>query len=399
MRQYARILFSFFLGCMLPLMLYGIWMFNAQRSPVNLEARIVAKIHEEMSACREDPDRRLSCYEEAAGTLLKTYGLFDLMHAFEIAEEDTGIYQQCHAFTHYLGREAYGKEGSVQATYPSCTEACWGGCYHGVIEAHLALMGLILGVDDAKIIDEVIQTCGAAHEYAVPLEHAECLHGLGHALMYITGEDLFRSLEFCDALGEQASICYGGVFMENSSASTNKDHPPKYINPDDPLYPCSILPKQYLASCYRYQSSHFHIISERDPAKVSELCMRVPAAYRVGCFEVMGSNQVGNSDDYVQGRINCAFASAPYEVSCTQGMAGAIGIRFPKEPERMFAFCADVSKDMQTACYARAGQTLVTTQSDPIVREQLCTEQVPDVLHVLSCLGVSTEEIEALTGE
>lgn len=398
---YATIGLLILLRIGVPLTGYLLWYQYEERPLEGQMSDLVLHITRELHACQGDAEVRLHCQSELAKTLLEKYPLVDVMLSLESAEADPKVYARCHSLTHYLGREEYRKGGDIRSIYPSCNEACWGGCYHGVVEAHLENRDLVPGSDDAAIVAEIIATCGSKNDYALPLQHSECLHGLGHALMYVTSDDLFRSLEYCDVLGkDEAVICYGGVFMENSSASTNKDHPPKHVDPDDPMYPCTVLPERYLATCYAYQSSHFRKnVVQGDWQKVAELCMQAPLPYRVSCFESMGSGQIGHSRDYSKGRTNCAFAPEPYEESCIKGMVGPIGLRSPKEPERMFAFCAELSGSLKAACYDRAGDTLSDINIDPSVRERLCMESIDDVEQQLICLGSSEEDMRSLTGD
>jgi hypothetical protein len=83
-----------------------------------------------------------------------------------------------------------------------------------------------------------------------------CVHGLGHGLMYVEGHNLFKALELCDKLTDDwdSESCYGGVYMENVIAN-GKDHISKYLKEDDLLYPCNVVDEKYKQQCYLMQSS------------------------------------------------------------------------------------------------------------------------------------------------
>ena len=92
---------------------------------------------------------------------------------------------------------------------------------------------LLNAQDQTMIRREIATVCGKETDYAAPLTYRECVHGLGHGAMYITDSDLNQALALCNALSNQKDqeACYSGVFMENSSSSTNIDHPSKFIDP------------------------------------------------------------------------------------------------------------------------------------------------------------------------
>jgi hypothetical protein len=287
------------------------------------------------------------------------YSLGEVMQSMTTAEADPVVYARCHEVTHYLGRDGYEKNKSVPKSYALCTEACWGGCYHGVMEQYFADKNFTLGVDDDKIAHELTTICGTRRDYTMPGEYNECIHGLGHAMMFITNEDLIRSLKYCDLLQDQGyrETCYGGVFMENSSSSTNRDHPSAYIDLSDPLYPCDILDEQYLSICYRYQSSYFSEISKYDWKKVSQLCELEPQAYKNSCYGMIGSNQVGYTSKYDVMRADCALVPPEYQTDCITGVVSSIGARFKSEQERMLDFCSGVVEAAKESCYRQAGYT------------------------------------------
>ena len=81
----------------------------------------------------------------------------------------------------------------------------------------------------------------------------QCLHGLGHAVMYFTENQLGNSLQACDTLPDDwsRSSCYGGVFMENvfSTVPEKRD-----ISASDSHYPCSRVDAKYRGECYLMQT-------------------------------------------------------------------------------------------------------------------------------------------------
>lgn len=179
--------------------------------------------------------------------------------------------------------------------------------------------------------------------------------------MFVTTADLPRSLALCDHLpGETAKErCYSGVFMENSSSSTNLDHPSRYINAADLYYPCTRLAERYLKICYRYQSSHFSLITHQDWKKVADLCLGVPTSYQEECFRTVGTNQVGATPDMHQWKTNCASMPAAYQSTCVQGVVASLTYRFVGDVRKVEDFCRLTRPDLQEACL---GQLVAATR-------------------------------------
>jgi len=318
---------------------------------------IKSYIREQMTRCEETGGKG-RCYEVVAKLVMRKHSLDEVMHEMLSAEQYPVVYSRCHELAHFLAREGYKKNKSVPESYGMCTEACWGGCYHGVMEQHFGEKGFSLGGgDDDKIAREMMVVCGVKEDFEEPKKFFECLHGLGHAMMFITNGDLPNSLRYCDMLGEvqRSETCYGGVFMENSSSSTSRDHPSSYLDPENPLYPCTILDEKYLSSCYHYQSSYFSFLTGFDWKKTSDMCEGVPSPYQKDCFGTFGSNQVGFTQDYSVMRANCALVPSEYYPKCVQGAVGAIGIRFGREPTRMLDFCSQVPDSVKMNCYSHVG--------------------------------------------
>src|SRR3989344_4745084 len=183
-----------------------------------------------------------NCYAEAAADFFRLFGTKKVLDIFEAEESKPQIFARCHEAAHYLGRLEYKDKQSIREAYRQCSPVCHGGCYHGVIEGYF-LQKNIYVYGNQNITSEILGTCGKLEDYGQPRLYYECLHGIGHAMMLISGDELPDSLKLCDNLrnDEEREACYSGAFMESSSSSTNEYHTSKYTKADDPLYPCDIL--------------------------------------------------------------------------------------------------------------------------------------------------------------
>jgi len=251
---------------------------------------------------------------------------------------------------------------------------CWGGCYHGVMEQYFDEKNIPLYTSDtSQISQEIVNACGKQEDHDTSREYFECLHGIGHAMMFITIGDLPYSLSLCDNLNENPGrqACYGGVFMESSSSSTS--HPSNFIKEDDPMYPCNILDEKYLGTCYMYQSSHFAQISHFDWVEVGKLCKKVPEQYREGCFIIIGSNQVGSYMEPEKFVKTCnSFEETNHREDCYKGVLSALGGRFIEELEPMEKFCKLLADTDKPQCYTLLGSNINQWTNDPSDFEFVC---------------------------
>lgn len=193
--------------------------------------------------------------------------------------------------------------------------------------------------------------------------------------MFVTDGDLPRSLKLCDVFSDRGEreTYYGGVFMENSSSSTNTDHPGKFIKADNPMYPCNILDKQYLSECYRYQSSYFAIYSKSDWAKVANLCSQVPNDYQLECFQTIGTNQVGYTQDFSQMKKNCGLIKEDnLRNICIQGIVVSLAGRYVNKSEKLIEFCQLVDAENKKSCFEQLGTAISAWYKYSVEAEKIC---------------------------
>lgn len=325
------------------------------------------------------------CYKKAAQILYKQFGLKKSLDLLAGNENFPEVYARCHEVTHFLSRSEYEKLGSIADVYSQCNSTCHGGCYHGTLEAYLKEKNL----DPDGIKSEFPKICGQIQQYSAPIVFNECLHGLGHAAMFVTDGDLITSLALCDALDGQEQIerCYSGTFMENSSSSTNRDHPGKFVKADDPMYPCNSLEEKYLGLCWRYQSSYFSIISQQDWKKVVSLCLQVPRKYQEECFRTIGTNQVGFTADISKMKEDCALVPENFQEICIAGVVSSFAYRFVGDASKMINFCNIVDEQEKEICFKQIGLGVLDwSGNNQLVRNE-CSK-IKDLKGASLCLSV-----------
>ena len=319
-------------------------------------------VRAQMKACY-DSGGKDNCYKKVAEDLSDKFGLKKTLAVFAANEDQPEIFARCHEATHYLSRNEYRKTGSVPQVYSQCDSTCHGGCYHGVLEQYIKDKGLAY----EALFSEFPKVCGKSEDFASPLVFNECHHGLGHAAMFVTDMDVPGSLALCDALQDLnlQERCWSGVFMENSSSSTNNDHPGRYVKAEDPLFPCNTLDQKYAKLCYRYQSSHFALITNHNWSETAKLCLKVPNDYQNDCVRTIGTNQVGFTQDTNVMRNNCSLMpNSHFQEVCYTGVISSFAYRYVGDMGKMESFCASIEKSFQEACIKQIGSSVVDWSKD-----------------------------------
>lgn len=296
------------------------------------------------------------CYHDAARRFHKEFGASRTLQSLASTESNPVVFEGCHATAHFLGREEYERVGDVGKALAIGSPICFAGYYHGVLEGYLAeARGDLTGSGGGVTLKKFVAACGDPTSFLISQDYYECLHGLGHALL-VGIEDLPKSLETCDMLSSssEAQWCYSGVFMENSTSSTNRDHSSAYLKKDDPSYPCSILAERYLPMCYTLQTFYVAELAHYDWPRIFSWCGTIPAAYQDKCFNAIGQVLVGFTRDINVMMHNCALAmQASDRHACIQGVVGALAERYPRELGQMATFCNGVKDDDRGLCYER----------------------------------------------
>jgi hypothetical protein len=346
---------------------------------------VVRSVTEGIRACQA-AERTLSCYRALATRLFGEYALPDIFSAVETAERDPDVLEGCHSLMHFTGQAAYLASRNVSQSLGNGNPVCFAGYYHGVLEEYLTERRA--DAEDPKTRAEIPGLCEPVREQSQK-RYNECLHGLGHALMFLTDTDLPESLRLCDLLpsaGEQ-NWCYSGVFMENSTSATNREHPSPYLKPEDPLYPCTILDERYLTMCYTLQSFYFAELEKYDWERTAAWCMKVPDAYRPGCFHAIGQTQVGFTQDEKLMVTNCSLMPTDDgRTMCIRGAAGSLFERYNDGLGRMLALCAVTNGEDANACYRTFVDTMRMTGISADERATLCA-RVPEDLRAKCAAG------------
>lgn len=306
----------------------------------------------EAISCTDAKSSDFSCWQQHYTALVTDQtpevALADAKHEYD---SNGFIKTNCHQVTHVIGRAAALKYKTLAETYSHGDDFCASGYYHGALETIAQKIGA------ANIKSEVPNICQTfAKSSPYKLSHYNCVHGLGHGIMAIENDDLYKSLEVCDRLDGtwQQESCYGGVFMENVMNDINKGVHPSTFKADDPMYPCTAVADTYKSACYMNQTSHALQVINYDYQKMFDLCAASPQPHASTCYQSLGRDVSGISVNDQDLTVQRCMLGATFEArdNCFTGAVKDFVWHYHQESEGL-AMCAAIP-DQQLAANCKS---------------------------------------------
>jgi hypothetical protein len=269
--------------------------------------------------------RTAECLDPLFREALKTHSTLEaLQHVQRLEATDAEIRRDCHPVVHAIGRETFRLKGSIHESFAACDQTCHSGCYHGSVERFLRGESLYAGADQHPSQWELRQKAAAACDPTVPLRlRYQCLHGLGHAIMFFAAYNLDNALDVCDALPDEWSqnSCYGGVFMENVVGSANGKRAP---GGTDYHAPCNRVAGKYRRECYGMQTSRMAELGLA-PERILDECTKAGELGAL-CAQSLGRDLSNDSRLGEHGAVarKCELASGDFRRACVRGVAYAL---------------------------------------------------------------------------
>ena len=302
--------------------------------------------------CLDADSTNFDCYETYYTKLVKESGIVaafsDLRNRYKT---NSYVQSQCHPLTHVIGRvAAEGLENPGEA-FPKGDAFCWSGYYHGVLEGVIGKIGL---QNLPSKINTICSTIPGKERYS--FDYYNCVHGLGHGVMAITQNELFKSLEYCDRMTgtwEQKS-CASGAFMENVIAD-QINHSSKYLRPSEPLYPCTATPEKYKEICYLMQTSYILKVTNGDFQKTFAWCRQAESEHQNTCFASLGRDASGRSVSKVEPTKNVCLLGNPGDEQ-TYCVIGAVKdfISYYHSDVQAKALCDSFTGSLRETCLSTA---------------------------------------------
>ncbi len=298
--------------------------------------------------------------------------------------EDSNILRICHPLVHRIGRESYNIIGNAVAAFGVGDETCANGYYHGVLEGYLS--------KSPKLEDAVVNVCKSNEDVSGYI-YFQCIHGLGHGLMFKTGDDITQSLKYCDLLKStyDQQSCYGGVFMQNivNDFPYSTGHGKPVVKASDPLYPCdddAVVGDRYKSGCYFLVTSQIIKLTYPDWSKMAGWCDKVPTTYRYLCYQSMGRDVSGATlRDPVKGYAACQTSAPAHLGDCVQGFAKDL-LEYDSKNPTAKVFCDLVDSKYKPQCFAALGQMIGSIYTKTEERNKACQALTKDYLN--NCLGI-----------
>ncbi|MEO6728758.1 MAG: hypothetical protein ABIM99_02440 [Candidatus Dojkabacteria bacterium] len=243
------------------------------------------------------------------------------------SRSDSLIESSCHPVSHTIGRITFKRTQNIGDAFEACDQTCSSGCYHGVMERMFfsdeELSSSFKHLSYSSFETKIPGICDKdKFSNPNPAIIFNCLHGVGHAVMYSLDYNLDESLRVCGIFNTEyaRSSCYGGVIMENV---TGFDKKKRDLKADDPLYPCDRLEEKFLRDCYTMQTS---VMTEQGLSneQIIQEC-RKAGDFAPNCFVSMGrdlSNHVREGYGEYTAK-ECEAAGEDWS-SCMQGAIYAL---------------------------------------------------------------------------
>lgn len=310
-----------------------------------------AQLKEELSAFDSSGIGRRPVYEQ----YIDSIGLNGIL---EVLKE---INPTCHDEAHDLGKIVFAKLGDIGSAQRACDDGCYSGCMHGVMMEAFATVTDVnhISISDLKPIlpefcfDEKITT------YNKP---GDCAHGVGHALMFISGYDIDRALSSCVYFDNKPMeyYCATGAYMEYLNNNEEKDAETK-----DLFHPCAT--NKHPAACFRYKMNHvLKRVTETGGISalqmVAEECQKLDGFARLGCFHGFGNAHQAHLTHGIFTLDNvCGFGNDQDKRACIDGAIERLAKYHPEETDRV---CDALTGEHKQLCLDGAERDMYDLEKD-----------------------------------
>ncbi|RJQ22453.1 hypothetical protein C4580_00155 [Candidatus Woesearchaeota archaeon] len=265
----------------------------------------------------------------------------------------TDINPTCHDEAHDLGKVIFARTGEIGSALAICADSCYSGCMHGVMfEAFSSVANESGHIKIEKILPALPTFCFSDR---IGYKPGDCAHGVGHALMFLSGYDVNESVASCAAFNDKPMeyYCATGAYME-------------YVNRLDAIdaqfeknifFPCDVSP--YPAACFRYKM--VPVLRRETGAKglsglheVVKNCEALEGFARLGCFHGFGNAHLTHVAFGVFSASDvCSFGSEEDRYVCVEGLIERLA---KYEPEAAGTACASLNGTLRAVCEeGRAG--------------------------------------------
>jgi len=244
-----------------------------------------------------------------------------------IIDAVTELRPTCHDEGHDLGKIIYNNSQSIGQALRTCNNACYSGCMHGVFmevfgtnESHQHDNNTVhdehINLED---VEELVPEICFNDEVTDFYKPGDCAHGVGHAMMYLSGYAIEEALDACKTFDTKPMkyYCSTGAFMEYNTNQHKRDSENNSI-----FYPCDV--NNYPAACFRYKMVHVvkqQLLLGNNILDVIDECKKLDPENRRGCFHGLGNAFISGivSGPYSLSDI-CGLGTKEDEYVCIEGV-------------------------------------------------------------------------------
>ncbi len=256
-------------------------------------------------------------------------------------QENKAVARSCHSLVHEIGEAAYKKYHDVAKALSYKNEMCGSGYFHGVIETYIG--------STANLQDALQGICDG---YTDVFDRANCYHGLGHGLMFVSNNNLPRALAQCDNYPDsKARIqCAEGVFMENFNTDLD-DHPSAYLNQNDSMSICKTPLLDYQkATCYFYAPLFYLTVHPSQYPEAFAWCKTAEENFRDSCIKGVASRATKENIKGISYVENlCLSLAAADQSACAEGIGSYYTTEYANR-KLTRQMCLTLHEPLQEAC-------------------------------------------------
>lgn len=236
--------------------------------------------------------------------------------------------EACHGQGHALGRVVFAESSNLEEALGVCGARCTSGCMHGVLMEAFAIEG-DQHVTNLDVRNKLKAVCG---NQAMQKHHklGACVHGVGHALMVLSGYDRATGIKECELYEDPNLIyfCATGGYMEYLFDRRDRGKLESIA-----IDPCQDE-KRFPAACYRYRMRiNAKYLARRNLGmpELMSLCEPLEGLQRLGCFHGIG-NAVREMVYSVPGLLDdlCSMANMDESKMCIEGVVEKLSETKPK---------------------------------------------------------------------
>lgn len=354
-RMSARIV----VGVLAVVVCAGASVFAVVRDTVSTKPSVAEAAGKAITECASATDKGL-CYERVVPEFMDE-GL-SMEDAFAIAAKVQDLdptYTYCHVLAHNISAKETAKDPDkwkdVVARAPY--GVCGNGGSHGAFQERFREESLP-NASINEILELISDVCNRRESWdPTPSEVANCVHGVGHLVMYVTGGNINKSNAVCTAFAEHipnkddVRTCYEGVFMQVFQP----------IEPEDKALVENIAPK---------------------PSEARAFCDAFTGRIRAICIR---ESWILTPDSLVEKDIFEAFCAAIEDAHertyCIEGITmGVFSRSFNFDESRMMPLCEQLSPDMRGICFDTVAFRLLQTDWRNVDRAtQVCMKAPSEI--------------------